>query len=106
MSPTAERVLHDALSLPEDERVRLAEELLASVDKGSEARLLWRGPPRSCVARRMRSPVAASPATGGKHWPTSSEGLDAAMKPHRAIRRHAGVATRVTHGVAFASQRE
>jgi hypothetical protein len=56
MSKSAERILHDALGLPEPERVRIATEILASLDGPPDA--AWNDAWLAELQRRERAAAA------------------------------------------------
>ena len=63
MTETVDDVLKEALRLPEDDRVRIASELLASVDPGAETRdsAAW-------IAEVERRAQAAVDGVAGVSW--------------------------------------
>ncbi|MEM9597611.1 MAG: addiction module protein [Acidobacteriota bacterium] len=74
MAKTANHLLADALELPEEERTRLAQELLASIGHaGSEESLTWLNE----LERRSRAALDGEP---GIPWAKARAEIEARLK--------------------------
>jgi putative addiction module component (TIGR02574 family) len=61
MTSTAHRLLHEVLALPEDERLELASQILASVEGPRDAG--WEAAWLAELDRRTQGPAATGPAS-------------------------------------------
>lgn len=80
MTTAAARLLHDALSLPEDERAGLAAELLASLAPTTRAETRSEDEWLAEVEQRARSALAGSP---GLSWEAARAEIERRRKARR-----------------------